>query len=137
MIYIDTNVIIAYMDINEDLHEEAQKLFRSIKRERKITSTLTLLELTSVYARSMIEKPLAMALYSLEKTKTNVMTVDWDAVYNTAILIAEKLKLKTLDLIHLAACKELKAKYFATLDKGILSRKEETKKLGIEAITAL
>lgn len=60
--------------------------------------------------------------------------MDFGEVLRKAILKAI-LKLKTLDLLHVIACKTAGCERFATLDSDIFRRSEVIGRLGIEVIT--
>ncbi|MCC6056842.1 MAG: PIN domain-containing protein [Desulfurococcaceae archaeon] len=66
-IYIDTNVTISFVDEADPNHGKALKLVNKLSRDR-VASMLTLVELTSVYSRAGLEKPLALAV--AESTST-------------------------------------------------------------------
>ncbi len=134
MIYIDTNVIISYIDELDPNHNEAVKLVKDIK-ERKVVSKLTLLELTSVYSRAKLNEPLALAIYSIENIGAEMMNVNFDEVMREAFKLAPKLRLKTLDLLHIAICKTIKARAIVTFDKNIISKAAEISKISIKVIT--
>ena len=133
MIYLDTNVIISYVDELDSNHEVAVKLLEGIKDER-VVSELTLVELSSVYSRAGLPHPQALALYSVRKVGAKIIEIDFNYVLRMSLKFSELLKLKTLDLLHVIACKIVGAKVFATFDKDIRSRSELISRLGIEII---
>lgn len=47
-----------------------------------------------------LEKPLALTLYSIEAVNARIADVDFNNVLKTAFTHVQKLKLKTLDLLH-------------------------------------
>ena len=63
MIYIDTNVIISYVDELDSNHEKARMLVESLGGDR-IVSRLTLVELVSVHSRAGLEEPVPLAIYT-------------------------------------------------------------------------
>ncbi len=133
MIYIDTNVIISYMDELDPNHNKAVELIEKF-RDKKVVSKLTLLELASVYSRANLSEPLALAIYSVEKIEAEVIDVDLNEVVREAFKLALELKLKTLDLIHIAACKTAKAVAIITFDKDIISKADKIGEIGIRVI---
>ncbi len=135
MIYLDTNVIISYADELDPNHDKATKLLGSLEADR-IASRLTLLELTSVYSRAGLQKPLAHALYSLKLARAKLFEVDLNEAVAHAIKYAPHLRLRTLDLLHIAAAKLAGARAFATLDKEIISRESRLHELGLQIVTA-
>ncbi|MEM2939905.1 MAG: PIN domain-containing protein, partial [Candidatus Bathyarchaeia archaeon] len=90
--------------------------------ERKVVSMLVLIELASVYSRAGLEKPLELALYSLELIGAEILEIDHNEVLRKAFRITSTLKMRTLDLLHLTACSLIKANRFATLDQEIISK---------------
>ncbi len=52
MIYIDTGIIVSYMDEADANHSRAVRLIQSLWGEKLVTSRLALLELASVYSRA-------------------------------------------------------------------------------------
>ena len=134
MIYLDTNVIISYIDELDPNHGRAMELLRSIKDDR-VVSRLTLVELASVYSRAGLLNPLALSLYSIRRVNARIAEVDFNSVLQTSLKLAELVKLRTLDLLHIAACKTIGAKTFVTFDKEIISKSNLIEKLGIKVIS--
>jgi len=124
MIYLDTNIIISYVDELDPNNERAVKLFSTLENKR-VVSKLTLVELTSVFSRANLDNPMAFALYSIEKSGAKVEDVDFNNAIVKAPRLAQYLKLKTLDLLHLAICAEINAESFATFDESIISKSED------------
>jgi len=134
MIYIDTNVIIAFIDELDPNHAKAEGLLRALKGNR-VASKLTLAELSSVYSRASLNEPLALAIYSIKRIKAEVADVDFNEILTHALKLAPSLKLRTLDLLHVTACKLSGAKFFATFDKDIIAKADAIRKMGIEVVT--
>jgi predicted nucleic acid-binding protein len=61
MIYLDTNVIISYVDELDSKHENAKKLFNVLESNR-VVSKLTFAELTSVFSRANLDNPMVLFL---------------------------------------------------------------------------
>ena len=61
--------------------------------------------------------------------------LDLESTLIKAFKLAPDLRLKTLDLLHIAACKSIGADFFATFDKDIVSKSKEMEKLGIRVVT--
>ena len=134
MIYLDTNVIISYMDEADPNHETAKKFIKSSHREKKLVSQLTLVELASVYARGNISEPQAFAIYSIKEVEAEIISVDFSQILNEAFRLSHTVKLRTLDLIHISICKTKNVKNFLTFDKDIIAKKDNLKKIGINVI---
>lgn len=134
MIYLDTSVIVSYIDeVNPD-HVRALKLVESLGPDR-VVSRLTLVELVSVYSRAGLEEPIPLAIYSIRSTGARVVEVDLDAVLREAVVKAPDLRLRTLDLLHVIACGVAGCKGFATPDLDIVRRSSTiSKNLGIEVL---
>ena len=135
MIYIDTNIIVSYMDEADANHSRAVKLIQSLRGEKLVTSRLTLVELASVYSRAGLEDPLALALYSIEETGVELAEIDFNDALSQAFRLSAELRLRTLDLLHITASKLLGAKYFATFDRDIINKKDLVARIGIRIIS--
>lgn len=134
MIYIDTNVIIAFIDELDPNHDRANKLLKTLKDDR-VVSKLTLIELASVYSRAKLDEPLALAIYSVERIKAKIIDINFNEVLIQAFKLAPFLKLRTLDLLHVAMCKVIGAKLFVTFDKDIIAKANVIREIGIEIVT--
>ena len=134
MIYIDTNVIISYMDELDSKHDDAVELLDKISGDR-VVSKLTLLELSSVYSRAGLEDSSALAIYSVKSVGAEIKSVNCEDIFSEAIRLSNSLKLKTLDLLHITICKILNVHDIVTFDKGILSSRDIIGKMGIKIIT--
>ena len=110
------------MDLKDPNHDKAERIMSDISSEKKVVSTLVLVELASVYSRARLEKPLELALYSLELIGAEVAEVDYDEALRRAFKMAPILNMKTLDLLHIIVCSLIKADKFATLDQEIISK---------------
>jgi predicted nucleic acid-binding protein len=134
-VYLDTNMVIANIDEKDPNHDSVVKLLDSIS-DGKFVSRLTLVELVSVYARAGLENPVALAMYSVEKAGAGIAGVDFNEVLEKAVLYAERLRLRTLDLIHVVVSSILGCKVLFTLDTDIINKSEKIKKeLDITVIT--
>ncbi len=129
--YVDTNVIIPFMDEADPNHERAVKL---LKGSSKVSSFLTLVELASVYSRAELNDPQALAIYSMKEAGVKVSEVGFREILKEAFRVADKIKLKTLDLLHVASCLLMGEKEFLTFDGDILKKRKELEELGIEVI---
>jgi predicted nucleic acid-binding protein len=134
-IYLDTNIVIANIDEKDPNHNSVVKLLGSIS-SRRLVSRLTLVELASVYTRAGLEDPVALAMYSVEKAGASIAEVDFNEVLEKAVLHAEKLRLRTLDLLHMIISSILGCKVFFTLDTDIINNSEKIKEeLDITVVT--
>ena len=134
MIYLDTNVVIAFIDGLDPRHSDAHELLSSYGDDR-VVSRLTLIELASVYSRAGLSDPLPLALYSIRRVKARIAEANFDDVFTCAFKLAPLLKLRTLDLLHIAFCKTIGAKLFITFDRDITSKSDVIRSIGIEVIT--
>ncbi len=130
--YVDTNVIIAFMDEKDPNHAKACELLR--KEKRKITSFLTLIELSSVFSRAGLDDPQALAIYSAECAGVEIVDIKFERAMRLAFELSDRLKLRTLDLLHIVFAIEAGAKRILTFDREIIARKEEIGKLGSEVV---
>jgi len=73
MTCIDTDVIISFVDEKDPNHEKALRLVNKLPKDRA-TSMLTLVELASVYSQAGLEKPPALALYSIDVIRQELLT---------------------------------------------------------------
>ena len=135
-VYLDTNIVIANIDEKDPYHDGVVKLLSGISG-RKLVSRLTLVELISVYSRADLEDPIALAIYSIKRAGASIVKVDFNEVLEKAMLYAERLRLRTLDLLHVVVSNILGCRVLLTLDTDIINKSEKIKEeLGITVITA-
>ena len=135
MIYVDTNVIISYADEKDPNHDKVIAMSMQLDRDRAV-SQLTLLELSSIYAKADLEKPIPLALYSIKRFGASIVETDLNIVVKGSLRYIPTLRLKTLDLLHITIAKLVGAKSIATLDKDIAKKADVIKDImGIEVIT--
>jgi len=92
--YIDTSVIISFVDEKDSNHEKALRLVNKLPKDRA-TSMLTLVELASVYSRAGLEKPLALTLYSIDVVNARIIDdIDFNTVLRKALTYAQQLGLE-------------------------------------------
>ncbi|MEM3390595.1 MAG: PIN domain-containing protein [Thermoproteota archaeon] len=129
MSYVDTSIIVAALDPEDPLQKSASMVLKN--EEDKIVSELVLLELASVLSRRIslaefkekleVREELivpTLLLYLLkrfglkyEKVDGRVKVPMFDSVYlpvATAINLSRRLRLKALDLLHIAYIRLLK-----------------------------
>jgi len=134
MTYIDTNVIISFVDEKDPNHEKALRLVNKLPKDR-VTSMLTLVELVSVYSRAGLEKPLALALYSIDVVKARIIDTDFNTVLRKALTYAHQLGLRALDLLHIVTASTIGCKKFAIFDSEIIRKSRAVANaLGIEVV---
>jgi len=135
LIYIDTCVIVSYVDEADPNHQRALRLVSRLGGDR-VVSILSLVELASVYSRAGFGEPLALAFYSVKKVRARVARLDFNEVLREAFARAPALRLRTLDLLHLVACGVLGCREFATLDTEVVKRSEAiSRELGVTVVT--
>ena len=135
MIYIDTNVIISYVDEKDPNHDKVMTISMQLDKER-IVSQLTLLELASIYARAELEKPIPLAMYSIKRFGASIVEADLNIILRESLRHVPMLRLKTLDLLHVATAKVIGANSMVTLDKDIAKKSDVIKDaIGIKVIT--
>lgn len=125
------------MDELDQNHALALELLKRIESKDKAASKITLLELASVYSRAALENPLALAHYSIRKVRGKMLDTDLNKTSDEAFKLAPTIKLKTLDLLHIAACKTLKIKKILTFDEDMTSKKNAIEEIGIEVVHSL
>jgi len=159
MSYIDTSVIVAALDPSDRRRDQARRVLEG--REDKFISELVLAELSSVLARREELKELASELgiredlvlpailiYLIKRFGLTYMKVNGlvrlpaiGELYSPmafAVIWSTKLKLRTLDMFHLAYVKIMKdegspVRSILTADKEFQKAKEIMKKeIGVE-----
>ncbi len=133
MIYVDTNIIISYVDQLDQNHGKARRLLDTLNEDR-VVSELTKVELASVFSRAGFKDPLALSLYSIRKVDARIVNVDFNRVLVKAAEISHRLKLRTLDLLHITVASLIGAQKLVTFDRDILSKSNLISKFGIEVI---
>jgi len=119
--YIDTSLAVALVNDGDPNHELALSIFP--KEGEKLVSKLVLIELYSVYSRRLNvsdEELEAIVNYIIHKCGCKVEDVEFDKAVDLAVKLSNKVKLKTLDLLHLSAAKLLGSEIMS-LDKEIIN----------------
>jgi len=163
-IYVDTGVALAYIITNDPNHQKAKRAIDSLKHHGLIISDLSILEMLSVVSRRLHEiridyefptlisdedKVRVIVSYCISRIGAEVRSVTprrrkiflpkitimtTTPIYEASKLVYQ-LKLKTLDIIHLVIARLLGASMFLTLDKDIIERSKDIKRvLGIDII---
>jgi len=156
VVYVDTNVIIARYKPNDPLYKVADKFFQ--KNYDFVVSPVTLVELYSVLARIKpflrfskglesvnLDTLIAFIIYDLKlKLVARSFMSSFQIFgerfripleYHLAMRFAEKLRLKTLDALHIVYAYILRDSldYIVTGDDDILSAREMIKQyIGLE-----
>jgi len=129
--YIDTNVVISFLNQRDVNHARALKTLEN--SDEKVTSYVTILELKSVLSRTTalgVDEIEAFADY-LPEIDIKIPEVDMDRVVSNAIAIAVTIRMRTLDLLHLSASMMLGADKFITFDREFSEKKKEIANLGL------
>jgi predicted nucleic acid-binding protein len=135
MIYLDTNVIVSCVDERNLNHDKAQRLLSGLKGE-KVVSKLTLIELVAVFSRAGLQEPIPLALFSIKSVGARIVDADFEEVLKRALMYAVELRLRILDLLHVAISKTIGCKKFATLNEEIIKKMSDiSERLGIEIVT--
>jgi len=146
-VYVDTNIIIAKYKPDDPLYKSVNKFFGM--GYDYVISPITLIELYSVLARirpflrlekglenANLDTIIAFIIHDLKlklvarsfMTRLQVFgtKIRIPLEYHLVIKLAEKLKLKTLDILHIAYAYLLRdvLNYFTTGDSDILGAKE-------------
>jgi len=166
MAYLDTNVIIAYGFDGDPNHEKAVSIIEGGRSVGEFYgSTFTLVELFCalyrniqkyrlppgieqiVDERSKVRVTVSYLLYNLNihmfSDESRLMDLDnlkSFHVFYEAIHLAQKIKLRTLDMLHLAYANQLAKKniidYFITLDSAIVEKKGEIEEsIGVKVVS--
>jgi predicted nucleic acid-binding protein len=153
--YLDTNVLLSHYFAEDPNHPYAAQLVETLRkrREEMRASLLTLVELYAYisrrinalrlpphYARlSQREKVAAVATHVLKHAGAQPVDSAPADLLQEAIQLAHALRLKTLDLLHIAYALHLAEKglihTFATLDKEIAERRDVIERLGLRLLT--
>ena len=138
MIYLDTNILIAYINPKDKLHNRAITLISGYQENEIVISQLVVLELYSVYSRIMNLSDIeleALVNYTIKKCKVKIATINWDELYSQSLSYANKLKLKTLDLLHVVAAYLVGAKTLISFDRDINNKRSIIRDLlGLEVL---
>ena len=131
MNYIDTNVIISFLNSRDINHEKALKILNH--DGEMVTSPVAILELKSVLCRTTTldtDETEAFVDY-LHEINIEVPMIDMNKVISNAIEIAVNIRMKTLDILHLAAGVVLNVDDFITFDREFLEKEKEIENIGL------
>ncbi len=160
MAYVDTNVIVAKYFPDDEFHGEASS-FIELSRKRKVISPVSVVELAAVTSRleaelqapkELLEEPPRRRIHVLveffirdcnltlasvpaqAKIRVAGAILRVPVEYQSSNRLAHALKLKALDLIHLAYADNLRAwgydlDTFVTCDEDVLKRSENIQQI--------
>lgn len=136
MNYIDTNVILCFLNENDANHDKAVKLWEI--KESKVASEITLLEIRSVLSRKANLKEAEIEAYIeyLPEIDVRIAEIDLNRVFNRSMEITYKTRMKTLDVLHISACLEINACTFVTLDYEFVEKSKFITELGLTVVSA-
>ena len=137
MEYIDTNILISYIDKNDPKHSIAEQLLNEYSN--KIISELNIIEMKSVLSRSnlMEEQIDALIDYLFLKNDIKIKPIDINKSIMKGNEVVDILKLKTLDLLHIVNAILVKVDKFITFDKDFVNKKNMIENYSIEIINPL
>lgn len=128
--YIDTNVIISFLNSRDVNHERAVK---TLEHDGEIvTSPVAVLELKSVLARTTTISSYEIEAFVdyLSEVNIKVPEVDMGKIVSYASELAINIRMRTLDILHLAAGVVLEADDFVTFDREFLEKEKEIANIG-------
>ena len=131
MNYIDTNVIISFLNSRDVNHERAVKTLEH--DGEMVTSPVAVLELKSVLARTTTLGSYEIEAFVdyLSEVNIKVPEVDMDKVVSYASELAINIRMRTLDILHLSAGVVLEADDFVTFDREFLEKGKEIANIGL------
>ena len=131
MNYIDTNVIISFLNSRDINHEKALKTLNH--DSEMVTSPVAILELKSVLCRTttLNTDEIEAFVDYLHEINIEVPMIDMNKVISNAIEIAVNIRMKTLDILHLAAGVVLNVDDFITFDREFIEKKKEIENIGL------
>ena len=131
MNYIDTNVIISFLNSRDINHEKALKTLNHVSE--MVTSPVAILELKSVLCRTttLDTDEIEAFVDYLNEINIEVPMIDMNKVISNAIEIAVNIRMKTLDILHLAAGVVLNVDDFITFDREFLEKEKEIENIGL------
>jgi len=135
--YLDTSYVISLSTINDVNHELAVKISKDLSEP--IVSNLTVIELYTYYSRNPDKELMELVgdlklvvkssvKFSLEKANARIIEVDLNNIIDYAKDLAVEFKLKTLDLLHIAAAINIGVNTIVSFDKEILKLKGKLEK---------
>ena len=144
MDYLDTSYVVALAVETDANHEAALALERRVKDP--VVSELVVVETYTYFSRVLALEAAgstqdfeiiveAMARYALRRSGARIVGMDADVLLEEAKQYAPRIRLKTLDLLHLLAARQIGAQRIVTLDEEYARRiREAGGELGLEAV---
>ena len=144
MNYIDASIIIILLDRNDARFYEANKV---VSEEDPVMTDMGMVEFISFLSRNNLENPIAYAYHTLQKYNIKLLSLvnssflmsfgSINSLFYNAMELSEKIKLRTLDLLHVSYCIHLKnnnyeIKNLFTADKEFSKSEKTLGKHGID-----
>ena len=143
MNYIDASIIIILLDRNDARFYEANKV---VSEEDPVMTDMGMVEFISFLSRNNLENPIAYAYHTLQKYNIKLLSLvnssfimgfgNVNSLFYKAMELSGKIKLRTLDLLHVSYCIYLKSnnyeiKNLFTADKEFNKSEKTLGKHGI------
>ncbi len=143
MNYIDASIIIILLDRNDARFYEANKV---VSEEDPVMTDMGMVEFISFLSRNNLENPIAYAYHTLQKYNIKLLSLvnssfimgfgNVNSLFYKAMELSGKIKLRTLDLLHVSYCIYLKnnnyeIKNLFTADKEFSKSEKTLWKYGI------
>lgn len=131
MHYIDTNVILSFLNAADSNHSKAISVIS--ETGTMVTSGVTKLEIRSVLSRTTKlkeEEIEAFVLYAGEMS-IEVRELDMNEVIRRASEVVYFVKMKTLDILHVASCLLIGADTIVSFDREFTEKRKLLLGLGI------
>ncbi len=143
MNYIDASIIIILLDRNDARFYEANKV---VSEEDPVMTDMGMVEFISFLSRNNLENPIAYAYHTLQKYNIKLLSLvnssfimgfgNVNSLFYKAMELSGKIKLRTLDLLHVSYCIYLKnnnyeIKNLFTADKEFSKSEKTLRKYGI------
>jgi len=144
MDYLDTSYVLALAIKTDINHRKALALERTVSDP--VISELVLVEAYTYFSRTLTPKTgapqeefenmvEAMTRYTVKRSRARVASIDADELLDQAKQYAPKIRLRTLDLLHLLAARQIGANRIVTLDQDYARRSSQAKMwLNIEVV---
>jgi predicted nucleic acid-binding protein len=141
--YIDASIIIILLDRNDARFYEANKV---VSEEDPVMTDMGMVEFISFLSRNNLENPIAYAYHTLQKYNIKLLSLvnssfimgfgNVNSLFYKAMELSGKIKLRTLDLLHVSYCIYLKnnnyeIKNLFTADKEFSKSEKTLRKYGI------
>lgn len=101
--------------------------------DREVTSLVAVLELKSVLSRTTnlsVDEIEAFVDY-LPEINVEIPEVSMNKIISNAIEIAVRLRMRTLDLLHISASMIIEADAFITFDREFIEKEKEIANIGL------